>query len=138
MLENKQLSQLARRRKVPDQANAVDAFVGQRIRMRREGLRMDEKNFGAALGVSVAQVRSYEQGTGRVCATQLLTMADVLQVHFSFFFEDALGATDGGVPKTVGGKDVSTSMVFRSRIVRRWRIIRPGLWGGRTLVLSVG
>lgn len=92
---------------------------------------MDEKNFGAALGVSVAQVRSYEQGTGRVCATQLLTMADVLQVHFSFFFEDALGATDGG-------KDVSTSMVFRSRIVRRWRIIRPGLWGGRTLVLSVG
>ncbi|POH32440.1 transcriptional regulator [Sinorhizobium americanum] len=131
MLENKQLSQLARRRKVPDQANAVDAFVGQRIRMRREGLRMDEKNFGAALGVSVAQVRSYEQGTGRVCATQLLTMADVLQVHFSFFFEDALGATDGG-------KDVSTSMVFRSRIVRRWRIIRPGLWGGRTLVLSVG
>ncbi|WP_082912130.1 helix-turn-helix domain-containing protein [Sinorhizobium americanum] len=99
---------------------------------------MDEKTFGTALGVSVAHVRGYEQGTGRVSAAELLTMADILQVHFSFFFEDAPGSADGGVPMTVGRRDVSRSMVFQSRIVRRWHIIRPGLWGGRTLGLSVG
>ncbi|TCN29916.1 helix-turn-helix domain-containing protein [Sinorhizobium americanum] len=98
---------------------------------------MDEKTFGTALGVSVAHVRGYEQGTGRVSAAELLTMADILQVHFSFFFEKAPGS-DGGMPMTVGRRDVSRSMVFPSRIVRRWRIIRPSLWGGRSTGLSAG
>ncbi|AFL53129.1 putative transcriptional regulator, XRE familiy [Sinorhizobium fredii USDA 257] len=137
MFEFKQLAILARRRKVLSQPPAIDAFVGRRIRLRRNVLGMDEKNLGAALGVPVAQVRRYEQGACRVCAVQLLTMADVLQVHFSFFFEESPASTGGGLPKVVEGPDMSKSPAFPSKVVGRpRRIVRPALWGGRALGLA--
>ncbi|AWI57907.1 helix-turn-helix domain-containing protein [Sinorhizobium fredii] len=120
------------------QPNAIDAFVGHRIRLRREALGMDEKNLGAALGVPVAQVRSYEQGARRVCAAQLLAMANVLQVHFTFFFEESPASAGGGLPKTIEAADISRKTVLRSWTAGRRRIARPALWGCRTLGLSVG
>lgn len=120
------------------QPNAIDAFVGHRIRLRRKALGMDEKNFGAMLGVPVAQVRGYEQGSHRVCAAQLLAMADALQVHFTFFFEESPASAGGGVPKTIEAADVSKSRVLRSWTAGRRRIVRPALWGRRILGLSVG
>ncbi|WP_234818621.1 helix-turn-helix domain-containing protein [Sinorhizobium fredii] len=138
MFEFKQPAILARRRKVLSQPNAIDAFVGHRIRLRREALGMDEKNLGAALGVPVAQVRSYEQGARRVCAAQLLAMADVLQVHFTFFFEESPASAGGGLPKTIEAADISRKTVLRSWTAGRRRIARPALWGCRTLGLSGG
>ncbi len=120
------------------QPNAIDAFIGHRIRLRRKVLGMDEGNLATALGVPVAQIWRYEQGTGRVCAVHLLTMADALQVHFSFFFEESPTSAGGGLPKTVEGSDMSKSTVFPSKMVRRRRAVLPSLWGGRTLGLSVG
>jgi len=122
---------------VLSQPNSIDAFVGHRIRLRRKALGMDEENLGAALGVPVAQVRRYEQGTRRVCAAQLLAMADVLQVHFTFFFEES-PASGGGLLKTIEGSDFRKSTMFRSRAAGRQRIVRPALWGCRTLGLLVG
>ena len=120
------------------QPNAIDAFVGHRIRLRRKALGMDEKNLGAMLGVPVAQVRRYEQGSHRVCAAQLLAMADALQVHFTFFFEESPASAAGGMPKTVEATDISKSTVLRSWTAGRRRIVRPALWGRRILGLSVG
>ena len=118
------------------QPNAIDAFVGNRIRLRRKVLGMDEKKLGAALGVPVAEVERYEQGTSRVCATRLLTMADLLQVHFTFFFEESTAAAGGGLPKTAGAPEISRSTVFSSWILGLRHTVRSAPWGGRTLGLS--
>jgi transcriptional regulator with XRE-family HTH domain len=123
--------------KVVSQPNAIDAFIGHRIQLRRKVLGMGEETLAAALGVTAAQVRRYEQGMRRVCAVHLLTAAEALQVHFSWFFEEASSA-GGGLPKTVAELDRSKSTVFPSETPRRRRGVLPTLWGGRTLGLSAG
>lgn len=124
--------------KVVSQPNAIDAFIGHRIRLRRKVLGMGEETLAAALGVTAAQVRRYEQGMRRVCAVHLLMTAEVLQVHFSWFFEEMPAPAGGGLPKTVAEPRRSKSTVFPSEMPRRRRAVLPTLWGGRTLGLSAG
>ncbi|WP_244520082.1 helix-turn-helix domain-containing protein [Sinorhizobium glycinis] len=100
---------------------------------------MDEGEFAAALGVSAGQVRRYEKGADRVCAHRLQVMANLLQVHFSFFFEDAPSSSGDGSPKAAeAGAEITATSVFPSRIVRSRRAVGATLWGGRTLGVSVG
>ena len=71
-----------------DVPNRIDAFVGGRIRLRRTGLGMRKEVLGDALGVAAAHIRRFENGSERVSARRLQTIANILNVHFSFFFND--------------------------------------------------
>lgn len=48
---------------------------------------MDE--LAAAFDVAAGEVRTYERGEERVSANRLERIAEISEVHFSYFFEEA-------------------------------------------------
>ncbi len=83
--------------------NEVDVTVGQRIKARRMALGMSQADLGDAIGVRFQQVQKYESGANRVSASRLWSIAEVLGVHVSHFFEgirpaDADSGASGRVP----------------------------------------
>ncbi len=66
--------------------DAIDVFVGGRIRMRRMMLKLSQTQLANELGVTFQQVQKYEKGTNRVGASRLQKIANVLGVPPSFFF----------------------------------------------------
>lgn len=68
-------------------ANPVDAYVGNRIRLRRLMLNLSQKKLALMLGITFQQVQKYELGINRIGASRLWDMAAVLQVPVNFFFE---------------------------------------------------
>jgi transcriptional regulator with XRE-family HTH domain len=89
-------------------ANAVDKYIGARVRMRRMMLSMSQEKLGGALGVTFQQVQKYEKGVNRIGAGRLQQISQVLQVPVSFFFEGAPtldpqqdGVTDASSPSFV-------------------------------------
>jgi transcriptional regulator with XRE-family HTH domain len=66
--------------KSPD---AVDAEVGQRIRMLRNDVGLSQTALAGALGVTFQQVQKYEKGVNRVGAGRLTRIANVLNVPVS-------------------------------------------------------
>lgn len=67
----------------------IDAYIGNRVRMRREMLAMSQQKLGAAIGVTHQHVQKCEAGTRRLSACQLHRIASVLKVPPAFFFEGA-------------------------------------------------
>jgi len=70
-------------------SDAIDKYVGNRVRMRRLMLGMSQQKLGNELGITFQQVQKYEKGTNRVAASRLQAMCDILQVPVPFFFEGA-------------------------------------------------
>jgi transcriptional regulator with XRE-family HTH domain len=67
--------------------NAIDVYVGKRLRMRRLMLEMSQEALADALGLTFQQVQKYEKGANRVGASRLQKLSEVLQVPVGFFFE---------------------------------------------------
>ncbi|CUX72179.1 MULTISPECIES: helix-turn-helix domain-containing protein [Agrobacterium] len=65
-----------------------DAKIGERIRKRREALKVTRKDFAAAFSISPGQISKYELGTNRVPADRIYKFADYLKVHVTYFFAD--------------------------------------------------
>ncbi|HYN51833.1 MAG TPA: helix-turn-helix transcriptional regulator, partial [Thermoleophilaceae bacterium] len=65
----------------------IDAFVGSRIRMRREALGISQKSLGGHLGLTFSQIQKYEKGSNRIGAGRLYQIASYLGVTVSDFFE---------------------------------------------------
>jgi len=77
----------------PKEPQAVDRHVGTRLREKRHELGMTQETLGNALGVTFQQVQKYERGTNRVSAGRLFSLANLLDVEVSYFFEGlAVGA----------------------------------------------
>lgn len=70
-------------------STSVDLLVSQRIRLRRNVLRVSQEKLAEAIGVTFQQVQKYEKGSNRVSAGKLYDIALALQVPVSFFFEEA-------------------------------------------------
>ncbi|PIT69184.1 helix-turn-helix domain-containing protein [Bartonella tribocorum] len=68
----------------------IDLFVGKKIRLRRQMLKMSQKALGHALGISFQQVQKYEKGLNRVSAGRLKEISDILNVPVSFFYADVI------------------------------------------------
>lgn len=75
---------MSRLSKIPD---AIDTYVGSRIRQRRVMVSMSQSALADKLGITFQQVQKYEKGTNRVGASRLQRIAFVLDVPVSFFFE---------------------------------------------------
>ncbi|MFD3191030.1 helix-turn-helix domain-containing protein [Sedimentitalea sp. HM32M-2] len=76
--------------------NTVDILVGKRIRACRRSLGISQTELGDAIGVRFQQVQKYETGANRVSASRLWSIADVLGVDVTQFF-------DGIKPDKLGG-----------------------------------
>ena len=86
-------------------ANAIDSYVGARIRMRRQLLGMSQERLGEQIGVTFQQVQKYEKGINRIGASRLQRIAEVLQTSPSFFFEQ-----ENSEPLTLQGLDLSANV----------------------------
>nr|WP_064246376.1 helix-turn-helix transcriptional regulator [Rhizobium leguminosarum]OAP95781.1 Cro/Cl family transcriptional regulator [Rhizobium leguminosarum] len=86
-------------------ANAIDSYVGARIRMRRQLLGMSQERLGEQIGLTFQQVQKYEKGINRIGASRLQRIAEVLQTSPSFFFEQ-----ENSEPLTLQGLDLSANM----------------------------
>ena len=77
-------------------ASAMDHLIGSRIRQRRMLLGMTQNALAEALGISIPQVRKYENGTDRVGASRLYKIAGILRVPVTHFFEPCDNGTAAG------------------------------------------
>ncbi|MBQ8750231.1 MAG: helix-turn-helix transcriptional regulator [Alphaproteobacteria bacterium] len=66
----------------------VDAYVGSRICARRRLLQLSQKQMAERLGVTFQQVQKYEKGVNRIGAGRLYSIAKILGVSISYFFEE--------------------------------------------------
>ncbi|MDR6666171.1 helix-turn-helix domain-containing protein [Rhizobium sp. 1399] len=67
--------------------NAIDAYVGMRMRRRRQLLGMSQERLAEQIGVTFQQVQKYEKGINRIGASRLQKIAEVLRTSPAFFFE---------------------------------------------------
>jgi transcriptional regulator with XRE-family HTH domain len=77
--------------------DAVDAFVGARIGLRRSALGLSQSTLAQRVGVSFQQVQKYETGQNRISASRLHRVATVLGTSVESFFPpvESAGATTG-------------------------------------------
>ncbi len=68
-------------------ADAIDAFVGSRVRLRRMTLGISQEQLGAALGLTFQQIQKYEKGQNRVGAGRLYRIAQILSTPIEYFYE---------------------------------------------------
>jgi transcriptional regulator with XRE-family HTH domain len=79
-------------------SNPPDAFVGNRVRLRRMLIGMSQEKLGELLGLTFQQVQKYEKGVNRIGAGRLWQVAQILSVPINYFYEGAplLGAAPAG------------------------------------------
>jgi transcriptional regulator with XRE-family HTH domain len=73
-------------------STAIDVYVGRRIRMRRNTLKLSRITLGRAIGVTFQQIQKYEKGESRVGGERLQAIAVALKVPVNFFFDAAPGS----------------------------------------------
>lgn len=91
-------------------AHDIDAYVGQRLRERREALGISQGRLGRHLGLTFSQVQKYEKGSNRIGAGRLYQIAAFLAVPPSHFFEGLGGdaAVAGGLASLPGPGSAGT------------------------------
>ena len=65
----------------------VDVYVGKRLRLRRNMLKMSQDYLAEAVHVTFQQIQKYENGSNRISASRLYNISEILNVPISFFFE---------------------------------------------------
>lgn len=75
-----------------DQENAgpgssVDVHVGECLRARREVVGFTEEDLSGRLGLTVQELRAFEEGSARIAAGRLGAFAEALGVPVSFLFD---------------------------------------------------
>jgi len=68
-------------------ATKVDAYVGQRLRLRRTVLGISQEEMAARLGLTYQMIQKYEIGDNRISASRLYQFATILNVPVGWFFE---------------------------------------------------
>lgn len=79
--------------------NAVDVFVGQRLRELRMLAGLSQSDVASALGLTFQQLQKYERGFNRVSASRLFKLAQFFRVPVSVFFE--------GLDERGGGREAA-------------------------------
>ena len=71
----------------PTPYGKMDAYVGRRLRARRNEVGLSQGALGRHLGLTFSQVQKYEKGTNRIGAGRLYHLAALLGVSVQYFFE---------------------------------------------------
>lgn len=96
---------------VSSYASEVDRHVGQRLRERREVLRISQGRLGRHLGLTFSQIQKYEKGSNRIGAGRLYQISAFLGVAPNYFYEglksdSPLSDTDAPALSTVSPEEV--------------------------------
>ena len=96
--------------------NMVDAYIGQRIRLRRNIMAITQKDLAAKCGITFQQIQKYETSGNRISASRLFQIAAVLETPVAFFFA-------GLTPDHAGLDDLGDLPAGTSR--KRLRVAEP-------------
>jgi transcriptional regulator with XRE-family HTH domain len=66
----------------------IEAFVGSRVQVRREGMSLSREQLAAQLGVPVVKLALWEGGLERIPPETLVTIAQLFGVSVGYFFTD--------------------------------------------------
>lgn len=66
----------------------IDVHVGARIAARRKLLQLSQKELAEKLGITFQQVQKYEKGVNRIGAGRLYSIANILGVDITYFYDD--------------------------------------------------
>lgn len=69
------------------EANPIDIYVENRLRLRQEMLKISQMELASLLSITFQQVQKYEKGTNRMGASRIWDMASVLKVPINYFYE---------------------------------------------------
>lgn len=78
-------------------ASEIDAYVGLRMRHRREALGISQGRLGRHLGLTFSQVQKYEKGSNRIGAGRLWQISEFLGVPPAYFFAGLDGTEEESV-----------------------------------------
>lgn len=67
--------------------NAIDRYIGNRIRVRRTLLAISQLEMAKMLHVSFQQVQKYERGTNRIAGGRIWQLSRVLNIPVTYFFD---------------------------------------------------
>src|ERR1051325_1312658 len=72
-------------------ADAIDAIVGENIRIHRLARKLSQGALASKVGTSFQQLQKYEQGTNRVSAGRLWRISQVFDIPIHLLFSGAPG-----------------------------------------------
>ena len=93
----------SRGRMMNGEANPIDVYVGNRLKLRREMLKISQAKLASLLGVTFQQIQKYEKGTNRMGASRIWDMALVLKVPVDYFYEGIDEKIDKYSPRRLYG-----------------------------------
>lgn len=93
------------------EANPIDIYVGNRLRLRREMLKISQIKLASLLGITFQQVQKYEKGTNRIGASRIWDMASVLKVPVNYFYAGIDEKIDKYSPRRLYGINDGTVLV---------------------------
>jgi transcriptional regulator with XRE-family HTH domain len=114
-------------------ATLVDAYVGSRIRDRRDDLNLSQSDLGHRADLSFQQVQKYERGANRISASRMHQFAAILGVGIPYFF-DGLDADAGpseaspesGVETRESGLHILAANPGADRLLRAYAALPEG------------
>jgi transcriptional regulator with XRE-family HTH domain len=68
--------------------NAIDVWIGARIRARRTIVGISQEQLADQIGLTFQQVQKYERGGNRVSASRMVDLAEALGTTPAYFFEN--------------------------------------------------
>jgi transcriptional regulator with XRE-family HTH domain len=114
-------------------ATLVDAYVGSRIRDRREDLNLSQSDLGQKADLSFQQVQKYERGANRISASRMHQFAAILGVGIPYFFDgldENAGAMEAspesGVSTRDSGLHILSANPGADRLLRAYAALPEG------------
>ncbi|MBY0565478.1 MAG: helix-turn-helix domain-containing protein [Hyphomonadaceae bacterium] len=113
-------------------ANAVDAWIGRRMRARRQEIGITQERLADLMGITFQQVQKYERGVNRIAASRLYDVCKILDISLSELMEGyesdrlALGTSDGRVDQFLAlpeAAELVTSFVAVRSVRMRRRFV---------------
>lgn len=68
-------------------AGDIDAFIGQKLCVRRKLLGMSQEVLAEQMGITFQQVQKYENGQNRISAARLHDASKILSIGVEYFYD---------------------------------------------------
>lgn len=92
--------------------------IGEKIKKRRQEIKISQEELADVLGVTYQQVQRYENGTNRLNVENIQMIADALSAPLSYFFE-----TSQKIP-VIAEKEAHYKTTAENKLIRYFRKIK--------------
>jgi len=107
--------------------NSIDRAIAKHIRIYRVQVGLDAEACADKIGVSADEYQSYERGTARIPASQLVLLAALLNVPVAALLRPASAKADGGssgIVVTMPRREIRQDPSLEDRLLSSFRAIK--------------